>query len=68
MSRTLASVLVTETLHLIRALLISQLRLTGPCGYLSAGFVTQITAMPSKPQSETHRLPQPYEAEGQLQR
>lgn len=35
---TLASGSVTESLHLIQDLLISQLRLTGTCGYLSDGF------------------------------
>lgn len=38
MSLTLASGSVTESLNLIQALLISQLRLTGTCGYLSDGF------------------------------
>lgn len=38
MSVTLASGSVTESLHLIQDLLISQLRLTGTCGYLSDGF------------------------------
>lgn len=35
---TLASGSATESLHLIQDLLISQLRLTGTCGYLSDGF------------------------------
>lgn len=38
MSLTLASGSVTESLHLVQDLLISQLRLTGTCGYLSGRF------------------------------
>lgn len=48
MSLTLASGSVTESLHLIQDLLISQLRLTGTCSYLS-DFATQIRIMPSMP-------------------